>query len=177
MERYRRAVNFGGALVCIALLAYALYSQYQLGLEPCPLCIFQRVAIAALAVVFLAAALHHPSGSGRYVYAGLIGIAALTAVGVAARHVYIQSLPPGTVPACGAPLDAMLQMFSVGEVIRKVLTGGGECANIDWRFLGLAMPAWVLIWAVTLGFVGVVANLFRPPSAVRMSAGLGDARR
>jgi disulfide bond formation protein DsbB len=170
MDRYRRLINFLGALFCIALLAYALYSQFHLGLEPCPLCIFQRVAIAALAVVFLAAALHHPAGWGRFVYAGLIGVAALAAVGVAARHVYIQSLPPGSVPACGAPLDAMLQMFPVAEVVRKVLTGGGECAEVNWRFLGLAMPAWVLIWAVGLGFVGVVANSFRGAPAVRITA-------
>ena len=170
MDRYRRLVNSLGALFCVGLLAYALYSQFQLGLEPCPLCIFQRVAIAALAVVFLAAALHHPSGWGRFVYAGLIGVAALVAIGVAARHVYIQSLPPGSVPACGAPLDAMLDMFPLTEVVRKVLTGGGECAEINWRFLGLAMPAWVLIWAVALGFVGVVGNTFRGPPGVRIRA-------
>jgi protein dithiol:quinone oxidoreductase len=170
MDQYRRQINFGGALFCIALLAYALYAQYQLGLEPCPLCIFQRVGVAALAVVFLAAALHHPTGGGRYLYALLIGVAALAVVGVAARHVYIQSLPPGTVPACGAPLGAMLEMFPVGEVVRKVLTGGGECAEVNWRFLGLAMPAWVLICGVGLGFVGVVANTFRSTNAVRVSA-------
>ena len=170
MDRYRRLVNFLGALFCVGLLAYALYTQFYLGLEPCPLCIFQRVAIAGLAVAFLAAALHHPSGWGRYAYAGLIAAAALAAIGVAARHVYIQSLPPGTVPACGAPLDAMLQMFPVTEVIRKVLTGGGECAEVNWRFLGLAMPAWVLMWAVALGFVGVVANISRGAPAVRISA-------
>jgi disulfide bond formation protein DsbB len=69
--------------------------------------------------------------------------------------------------ACGAPLDAMLQMFPVGEVVRKVLTGGGECAEINWRFWGLAMPAWVLICAVGLGFVGVAANIFRPTRGIR----------
>jgi disulfide bond formation protein DsbB len=170
MDRYRRLVNFFGALFCVGLLAYALYSQFYLGLEPCPLCVFQRVAIAALAVAFLAAALHHPSGGGRFVYAGLIGVAALAAIGVATRHVYIQSLPPGTVPACGAPLDAMLQMFPVTEVIRKVLTGGGECAEVNWRFLGLAMPAWVLIWAAILGAVGVVANTYRSSPGLRIRA-------
>jgi len=170
MNAYRRPVNFFGALICVALLAYALYSQFHLGLEPCPLCIFQRVAIAALAIVFLAAALHHPSGWGRLVYAGLIGVTALAAIGIAARHVYIQSLPPGSVPSCGAPLDMMLTMFPVTEVIRKVLTGGGECAEINWRFLGLAMPAWVLIWAVALGFVGVVGNMSRRAPGVRMTA-------
>jgi len=170
MDRYRRSVNFFGALFCVSLLAYALYSQFRLGLEPCPLCIFQRVGIAALAVAFLAAALHHPAGWGRYVYAALIGIAALVTVGIATRHVYIQGLPPGTVPACGAPLVAMLEMFPLTEVVRKVLTGGGECAEINWRFLGLSMPAWVLLWAAFMGVAGVIANAFRSSPGVRITA-------
>lgn len=158
MNDKRRLLNFLGALACIGMLAFALYSQHYMGLEPCPLCIFQRVAIAALGVVFLVAAIHHPRGWGSYVYGALIGVAALSAIGVAGRHVYIQSLPPGTVPACGAPLDAMMEMFPVTEVVRKVLTAGGECAKVDWTFLGLSMPAWVLICALALGALGVVAN-------------------
>src|SRR5688500_8020963 len=127
MLQTRRAINFAGALVCALLLGYALYAQTQLGLEPCPLCVFQRVAIAATGLAFFVAALHAPASWGRYVYAALIGITALAAVGVAGRHLYIQSLPPGTVPACGAPLDAMLDMFPLFDVVRKVLTAGGEC--------------------------------------------------
>jgi protein dithiol:quinone oxidoreductase len=157
----RRVINAAGTLVCLGLLAYALYAQYQLGLEPCPLCIFQRVAVAAMAVAFLLAALHNPRGWGRYVYAALIGVTSLAAVGVASRHVWIQAQPPGTVPACGAPLDAMLEMFPVADVIRKVLTGGGECAEISWEFLGLSMPAWVLISALVLGLIGIAANVRR----------------
>jgi disulfide bond formation protein DsbB len=105
----RRLINLAGFLICASLIAYALYSQHVLGYEPCPLCIFQRVGVVALGVVFLVAALHHPRGWGRYVYAGLTAIAGLALIGVAARHVYIQSLPPGTVPACGAPLEVMLE--------------------------------------------------------------------
>jgi len=159
MTLHRRTLNFAGALVCVGLLGFALYAQFRLGLEPCPLCIFQRITMLALAVVFLAAALHHPRGRGARVYAGLIALAALATVGVAGRHVYIQSQPPGTVPACGAPLKVLLDMFPVSEVIAKVLRGGGECALINWTFLGVTMPGWVLIWAVFLGAVGVYANL------------------
>jgi disulfide bond formation protein DsbB len=155
----RRLVNSAGFLACAALLGYAYYTQFHLGLEPCPLCIFQRIAIAALGVVFLAAALHNPRSWGRYGYAVLISVTALAGVGVAARHLYVQSLPPGTLPSCGAPLEVLLQFTPVTEVIRKVLTGSGECSQVNWKFLGLAMPAWVLIWAVILGAVGVAANL------------------
>ena len=157
----RRPSNFAGFLICAGLLAYALYAQFHLGLDPCPLCIFQRIGIAALGVVFLAAALHNPRGGGTRAYATLIGIAALATVAVAARQLYIQHLPPGAIPSCGAPLSMMLKFMPLTAVIRKVLTGSGECSVINWRFLGLAMPAWVLIWAAFLGTVGVIANARR----------------
>ena len=158
MLKNRRQLNIAGYGASVALQANAYYTQYQLGLEPCPLCIFQRIAIAALGVVFLIAALHNPSGWGTRVYAVLIGVAALSAIGVAARHVYVQHLPPGSLPSCGAPLAILLKFTPVTEVIRKVLTGSGECSEVTWRFLGLAMPAWVLICAVVLGAFGVAAN-------------------
>jgi len=158
----RRLINFAGFLACAGLMGYALYAQYGLGLDPCPLCIFQRIGIMALGVVFLVAALHHPRRWGAYVYAALIGIAALATMGVSGRHLYVQSLPPGAVPSCGAPLDVMWQFTPWNEVIRKVLVGGGECQQVNWTFLGLSMPAWVLACALVLGVVGVVANLRRP---------------
>jgi len=163
----RRLVNFAGFAACAALLAYALYTQLYLGLDPCPLCIFQRIGIALLGVVFLAAALHHPPGRSASGYALLIGAAALATLAVAARHVYVQSLPPGSLPSCGAPLAVLLKFTPLWQVIRKVLTGSGECGEVSWRFLGLAMPAWVLIWALILGGLGVKANLRRGAGAAR----------
>jgi len=154
----KRLINFAGFIACVALLGYAYYAQYKLGLEPCPLCIFQRIGFAALSVVFLIAGLHNSRGWGNAVYTVLIALASLATAGVAIRHLYVQSLPPGTIPACGAPLDVLLQFTPVTEVIRKVLTGSGECSEINWRFLGLAMPAWVLIWALALGALGVLTN-------------------
>ena len=155
----RRLVNLVGFAVCAALITYALYSQFRLGLEPCPLCIFQRIGVALLGVVFLVAALHDPRGYGRYLYALAIAVVALATLLVAARHLYVQSLPPGTLPSCGAPLAVLLKFTPLWQVVRKVLTGSGECAVVNWRFLGLAMPAWVLIWAFLLGSAGVIANL------------------
>lgn len=158
MMKNRRLLNFAGFVACAALIAYALYAQYVLGFDACPLCIFQRVGIIALGVVFLIAALHNPKGWGSYVYAVLIAIAALTTAGIAARHVYIQHLPPGAVPSCGAPLGVLIQFTPYLELIRKVLMGSGECQEVNWRFLGLAMPAWVLISALVLGVFGVAVN-------------------
>lgn len=163
----RRLINFLGFVVCAALMGYALYAQYGLMLDPCPLCIFQRVGIILIGLAFLLAALHDPRGWGRYVYAALLAVFALATVAVAARQLYIQSLPPGTLPSCGAPLAVLLKISPLTTVIRKVLTGSGECGEVNWRFLGLAMPAWVLIWAVLLGGLGVIANLRRSPALLR----------
>jgi disulfide bond formation protein DsbB len=154
-----RALNFCGFAACAALLAYALYSQFHLGLEPCPLCIFQRIGIAVTGLFFLLAALHHPRGNGRYAYAALIAVAALATLGVAARHVYVQHLPPGTLPSCGAPLSILVKFTPFFALIKKVLTGSGECGEINWRFLGLAMPAWVLLCSAGLAALGLFANL------------------
>ena len=162
-----RRGNLLGFLVCACLLAYAYYAQYVMHLEPCPLCIFQRIGTFLLGVMFLVAALHDPVPFGRRVYAVLIALAALATIGVAARHLYIQSLPPDAVPACGASLDFMLKIFSLSEVLVKVLTGSGECAKVTWEFLGLAMPAWVLIVAVALGVWGLWINLRRQPPVLR----------
>jgi disulfide bond formation protein DsbB len=162
-----RTGNLLGLAVCAGLLGYAYYAQFVLHLEPCPLCIFQRVGVFAVGLVFLIAALAEPVGWGRRVSAGLLAAAALATVGVALRHLYIQSLPEGSVPACGASLDFMLKVFSLSEVLVKVLTGSGECAKVTWSFLGLAMPGWVLIAAVALGLYGVWNNLRRQPPVLR----------
>jgi len=162
-----RPANLFGFIACAGLLAYAYFAQYVLHLDPCPLCIFQRVGIFALGVVFLIAAAHGPKGAGRRVYAGFIAAAALATAGVAARQLYIQHLPPGAVPSCGASLNFMLQVLPLKTVLTKVLSGSGECAKIDWRFLGLAMPAWVLISAAVLGVFGVWANTRRRAPSVR----------
>jgi protein dithiol:quinone oxidoreductase len=160
----RRTINFAGFIVCAALLAYALYAQHHLGLDPCPLCIFQRIGVVLVGLAFLIAALHHPYGAGRYGYGAAIGVFALATVAVAGRQLYIQHLPPGSIPSCGAPLALMLRFAPLTEVIRKVLAGSGECGEVDWRFLGLAMPAWVLIWSLLLGGAGVLSN-FRAEAA------------
>lgn len=140
-----------GFLACAGLIGYALYTQFAGGLLPCPLCIFQRVAFAALGVVFLVGGLHAPAGrAGRSVYGLLALVASAVGIAIAGNHVRLQHLPPDQVPACGPGLDYMLESMPVGGVIRQVMTGSGECANVDWAFLGLSMPAWSLIWFVLL---------------------------
>jgi disulfide bond formation protein DsbB len=156
-----RLLNLAGFLCCVGLLAYAIYVQNALGFDPCPLCIFQRIGVASIGVIFLVAALHAPRGWGARVYGSLLALAALATMAVAARHVWIQHLPEDQVPSCGAGLGFMLQEFPVAQVIRKVLTGSGECHEVNWTFLTLAMPTWVLIAAAGLGSLGVYANFVR----------------
>src|SRR5687767_4379137 len=144
---FRTAFAFA-ALVVAALLGYAYYAQFELGLEPCPLCIFQRVAMIALFVVLLVAAVHAPRGRGRRVYGALAALAALSGAAIAGRHVWLQHLPPDQVPACGPGLGYLMDTFALGETLRKVFTGSGECAEIHWRFAGLSMPEWTLAFFV-----------------------------
>lgn len=155
----RRILNLAGFAACAGLMAYALYAEYALMLEPCPLCVFQRVAVILLGLVLLLAALHHPSGSGRTVYAALTAVAAAGGAVVAGRHVWLQHLPPDQVPACGPGFEYIMERFPLSEALRMVFTGSGECAVSDWSFLGLSMPAWVLIWVVIIGAAGVWNNL------------------
>ena len=157
----RRQVNWLGAGVAAAALAFAFYAQYGLDLVPCHLCVFQRVTMAALGVSFLVAALFSRPGGPGILSAVLIGIAGLATIATAGRHAWIQAQPAGSVPACGADLAFMMDLFPLTDVIMKVFKAGGECAKVDWSLLGLSMPAWVLVIAVAMTAAGVLVNLRR----------------
>jgi protein dithiol:quinone oxidoreductase len=156
----RRWFNAAGVVAVVALMSYALY-EHVVGLEACPLCILQRAALISLGIVFAVAALHAPLGAGARVYAVLGALAALTGMGIAGRHVYIQNLPPSEVPACGPGFDYIMDAFGRLDGLRMILTGSGECATVNWTFLGLSMPAWVFIWFVGLGALVIRANWSR----------------
>lgn len=146
-----RARFLTGFVVCAGLLAFALYTQYVGGLVPCPLCTFQRGAFLVLGLVFLIAGLHAPRSRGPRATYGVLGaVAGVAGIAIAGRHVWLQHLPPDQVPACGPDLNYMLEAFPLGDVLRRVFTGSGECALVDWRLLGLSMPEWSLLWFVLL---------------------------
>ena len=160
----RRLGNGLGFLACALLIGYALYAEHVLGLAPCPLCIFQRVAVIALGIIFLIAAIHNPGRTGARVYGVLGALAALAGIGISARHIWIQAQPPGSVAACGADLDYLMEIMPLTEVVSKVLTGSGECGKVDWTLLGLSMPWWVAIALAALLVWSVWTN-FAPASA------------
>ena len=151
-----------GFLASAGLLCYAVFAQYGQMFEPCPLCIFQRVAMGATALIALMGALHAPrSVGGRQAYGLLAFLAAGSGAGIAGRHVWLQHLPPEQVPACGPGLSFMVEsMPSYLDVFKKVLQGYGECAKVDWTFLGLSMPEWTLLCFVLLG-IGALNAGFR----------------
>lgn len=156
---HRRLINAGGFVGAAMMMAYALYAEHQLLLEPCPLCIFQRYATVALGLVFLVAALHHPGGAGRRVYAALIAVFGAGGVAIAAWHVRIQNLPAEEVPGCGPGFDYMMDAFPLTETLPMIFQGSGECGTVDWQLLGLSMPAWVAISLAVLTVAGVTVNL------------------
>lgn len=141
------------AIVCIiiGLFGYALYTQYVDGLDPCPLCMSQRLFYALTAFFALLGAIH---GRAHRVYGALVCIAALLGAAVAARQVWLQHLPPELVPACGPSLEHMLRTLPFGEVLVRMIKGDGNCAVVDWRFLGLSMAAWSLLWFLALAATG-----------------------
>jgi disulfide bond formation protein DsbB len=157
-RRGRRAANLAGVVVVAGLMGYALYAEHVLGLEPCPLCVLQRVAMIALGVVFLAAALHSARGVVARVYSVLGVLVAVAGAGVAAWQVRLIHLPPDKVPSCGPGFDYIYQTFPWRDALAMIFHGSGECAKVDWTFLGLSMPSWVLAWFVALAALIAAAN-------------------
>jgi disulfide bond formation protein DsbB len=155
----RRILNFAGAATCAAMMGFALFAQHVLLLDPCPLCILQRVAVILLGFTFFAVAIHNPGKTGLRIYAGMGAVFAAFGLSVAAWHVRLQNLPADEVPSCGPGLEYMVANFPLKDVFGMVFKGSGECAEVVWRFLGLSMPTWVVIGMLGLGVAGMWNNL------------------
>ncbi len=122
------------------LIIAAYYFQFIDNLEPCPLCIFQRLVFAAMALLFLLAAVHNPKANGQKYYNLSTLLVTLVGVYIAANHVWLQHLPADQVPTCGPGLNYLLDTLPLGEALDHVLRGSGECAKVSWRMLGFSMP-------------------------------------
>jgi len=156
------------ALALLALVAMVFaryYLEGYLGLNACPLCMTQRVFVVLWGVIALVAAIHNPAGAGTRVYAVLCALAAAAGGAVAARHVWIQHLPPDQVPACGPSLQYMLETLPFSETLEIVLMGDGNCAEIDWTFLGLSIPEQTLLLFAAVVAAALWQALRRYPQA------------
>ena len=159
-----------GFLICAALLAFGLYLQYFEDQEPCPLCMLQRAGFINMMVVFAVAAIHNPARRYAFLYSALLFMMALMGGGIAARQVWLQHLPADKVPACGPGLEYMLKQFPWSDALRKILAGSGECAEAGWRFLGLTIAGWSLVWFVILGALAVYVAVRAPRTTRALSS-------
>lgn len=129
-------------IVCISLLGFGLYLEHAVGLEPCPLCVFQRVAFILVAVVALIGAIHGPNNLFAKIYTGLILLFSIAGAGIAGRQVWLQHLPEDKIPECGPGLEYMLEVFPFADALKMILSGSGECAEVQWTFLGFSIAEW-----------------------------------
>ena len=163
-----RILLFGGFLLCSGLIAAALIMQYGYELNPCPLCILQRLAFICCGLVFLVGGLHYSFQLNlrqfwQIIYGGLGGIFAMLGGLIAARHIQLQNLPAGQIPECGPGLGFMLEAFPLQQVIGLVLRGSGECAEVQWNWLGLTIPEWSLLWLIFLAGLGFFIAVRKSP--------------
>ena len=154
----RRLLNLAGFLACAGMMGFALYAQYVLFLDPCPLCVFQRIATISLGIMFLLAFLHNTGNAGSKVYGVLVTLTAGFGVGVATWHVRLQTMPKGEVPSCGPGFEYIMNNFALFDALSLIFKGSGECADVVWRMLGLSMPTWVIIGLGGLGIAGIWNN-------------------
>jgi disulfide bond formation protein DsbB len=142
------------AAVAIGLLAFALYLQHAVGLEPCPLCILQRYAFTLVALFALIATVL----PGRWLTAlagGLTTLAAAAGAGVAGWHTWLQHFPP-EVASCGPGLETMITELPLSTALPRIFQGSGNCTEVDWTMLGLSIAEWSLVWLLILLVASVI---------------------
>ena len=152
-------------LISTSLLIYGFYLEYARGLEPCPLCILQQIAYMGIILISLVAALHNPKGLLQVIYKILITLTSMAGTVIAGRQTWLQHLPPELVPECGLGLDYMLNVFPIGEAIKMIITGSGECAEVKWNFIGLSIAEWSLIMffgITTITIISILQNRHQP---------------
>lgn len=145
-----------GSAGCVFLLSMGAYFQFNQGLEPCPLCISQRIAIFLTGLVFMMAVAHNPVQKGINRYAIIGALTALGGASISSRHIWIQHLPPDKVPECSPALEYMLEHFPLIDTVKLMLSGTGDCAKVDWTMLGLSMPVWTLVAFLMLATLSIL---------------------
>ena len=147
-------------LCCVSLMIFGLYLEHIRGLDPCPLCVFQRIAYILIIIASLIAVIHNPANTWKTIYKFLIFIFSVMGASVAGRQVWLQHLPPELVPECGPGLDYMLNVFPFADAVRMILSGSGECAEVQWRFIGLSIAEWSLIVFIAISIATILSVFF-----------------
>lgn len=154
-------------ILCLVLLAVALYMEHVMGLEPCPLCIVQRVVFIVIGLISLAAVLHNPVPSATNgkrpvaarIYGLLITLSAAFGVAIAGRQVWLQHQPADQLPSCLPSLDYMMDVLPFQEMLRLVFSGTADCAAVTWTFLGLSIAEYTLIAFIGFALFGLLQLL------------------
>ncbi len=165
-----RQISLFVAVACAGLLSCGYYLQYFEGQDPCPLCLLQRGFYYAIGLTLLAGAIHGPARLGARIYSSAAFLFAAGGFGVAARQVYLQHLPPELVPACGPDLFYMLDNFPVARTLQMLVRGTGQCAEVHWRFLGLSIAEWSLLWFAGFALVALYLAFRKSGSGPSFSA-------
>jgi disulfide bond formation protein DsbB len=126
------------------------------------MCILQRYAVIAVGLVALVAAIHGPQRTGLKVYGGLVALIAIAGGGVAVRHSWLQHFPP-KVESCGTDLDFLISTFPLSQALPKIFAGTGSCSKVDWKFLGLSIPEWTLVWFAIFAVTAIWIAFVRRP--------------
>ena len=154
-DRRPRAVLAALAVLCISLLAFGMYLQHVVGLEPCPMCIVQRYAMVLVALVALVgAALPSQRVAAGFAAVGVVLMAGFGAF-VAARQSFLQWYPPPEA-SCGRDFYGMIETFPLQRVVPMIFKGSGDCAAIDWTFLTLTIANWSFLNFCLVAAVGLV---------------------
>ena len=155
-----RIINLVQALGSIALITIAVaYFENSLKLEPCYLCMIQRGIIIVIGIICILAAIHNPRQFGQRVYASLSIAMVIIGIYFSGKQLWLQSLPESQVPSCGIPVEQLFDNFSITEAVTMLLSGDGNCAEVQWQLMGFSMPGWVMVCFVGFGVIGAVQIL------------------
>ncbi len=153
-----RLLNLLLFLACTFLMVFAFFLEHIKGLEPCPLCMSQRIVVITIGVLALIATIHNPGKVGAKIYGALLVVAAAIGAALSTRQLWLQSLPADEIPACGPGLSYIvenMEYFPMQEVLTMMVSGTGDCAEVQWVFLGLSIPGWTLVVFISIGLLGL----------------------
>ncbi|MGB0132540.1 disulfide bond formation protein B [Dokdonella sp.] len=132
------------ALACALLMGYALFAEHVQGYQPCMLCMVQRVFVCLVGLTALIGFLHGPGRVGSRMYGMLGALFSLGGAYIAGRHVYLQQLPPEELEGCAPSFSYAMENYDSLKFLKTIFIRDQDCGVIDWTFLGLSMPGWVL---------------------------------